>query len=303
MPIDLNLALTSEALLSELRQYFPLQMQPSVSGWRIFEAGGLRVLWVRHDQIRALERHDLEGATLALEEDYSQLKAWAERGYRIAWLNRSGAKAPTRVPMHDLELSALDELFEADLAFNYPTTAQCWAYYEAWDLPENVQRHVITVGWTAYVLAVLLQEKGLRVDSILTHRGGLLHDLDKIKTLSMANAHGQMSAEFLDSEGYPAVAEIIRGHNLSHTLDPDWDEGSWEMKLVNFCDKLVEGDRIVPLGERFTALGKRYPVFMKKMTEAKKRVWELNSQICSTLFIPDHESLIAVLKAQENKVV
>jgi hypothetical protein len=88
-----------------------------------------------------------------------------------------------------------------------------------------------------------------------------------------------------------------------HTiLDPTADDRPWEVKLVYFCDKLAEGDRIVTLDERFTALGERYPAYMQKMSEAKIHVWGLNNEICALLDIHDNDHLVSLLNTILEKV-
>lgn len=237
-----------------------------------------------------------------LDNDYQKLKRWSENGCRTVWIYRTSNLPPVALPGHDLEINRIEQLNEVRDLDQSPTIAQCFDWLEEWDLPENIRRHITTVAWSAYTLACLLANKGEKVNPILTHRGGLLHDLDKIQTLREVNRHGKMGAEFLESQGYPAIAEIVRGHILHTILDPHSDDRSWEIKVVYFCDKLTEGNTIVTLDKRFAALGKRYPVYMEKMGRAKTHVYSLNDQICSILSIPDNEHLVSFLNGTKSDV-
>ena len=86
----------------------------------------------------------------------------------------------------------------------------------------------------------------------------------------MVNSHGQVGASFIEAQGYPEIAEIVRGHILHTILDPKSDDRPWEVKLVYFCDKLTEGDRIVTLEERFTALGNVILLIWRKWIRLKR---------------------------------
>jgi putative nucleotidyltransferase with HDIG domain len=168
-------------------------------------------------------------------------------------------------------------------------------WWEDWDLPENVRRHVTEVAGAAYKMAVWMRQAGIEVDPILTHRAGLAHDLDKIKTLQEPRQHGQESATFLSERGYPELAEIVRNHLLGVFLYEDVAHLTWETKLVNFCDKLVEGDQIVSITERFSALRQRYPHSQELLDSSEPHLWKLNDAICSILAMDGHEALVSRL--------
>jgi putative hydrolase of the HAD superfamily len=140
-----------------------------------------------------------------------------------------------------------------------------------------------------------MRKNGYGVDPILTHRGGLLHDLDKIKTLNEDGQHGQMGADFLLQQGYPAMAEIVREHIMHRIMHPEAGDLPWEVKLVYFTDKLVEGDQIVTFDIRQEALMQRYSGYRRIITAAAPKIYNLSDQICSILSLSTHEQLIAML--------
>jgi hypothetical protein len=227
-----------------------------------------------------------QAAPVYLDDQYAQLKYMAARGWRTLWYNPGCAIAPDPVPVHDGELMTLDELDQITTMLAKPTLSQCYAWLDAWAVPENIRRHAELVAWMTYVLGVMLRGQGIQLDPILAHRGGLLHDLDKLHTLDHGQPHGEMAAAFLAQQGHPDLAQIVAGHVMRTALQVDQASLSWETKLVFFCDKLAEEDRIVPFDVRLRALKERYPGFRGVMDQAAPYVWGLSDEICSILSIP-----------------
>lgn len=242
-----------------------------------------------------------EGGRAFLDDRYDSLLAAAGQGWRTMWFNPQGRIAPATDPIQDADVLDLKDLPESMLALeNKPTLAACLDWWEAWAVPDNIRAHAYTVSRSAYHLAVLLRNKGVLVDPILTQRGGLLHDIDKIKTLTQAGAHGWVGAAFLEEQGYTDLAEIVREHIMSTILQPHADERAWEVKLVYFTDKLVEGDQLVPFDKRLDALTVRYPHYRESMEKAAGPVKALSDQICALLSIPSHKNLISTLIELQN---
>lgn len=239
---------------------------------------------------------DGAGPRAFLDASYAAVKVAAGRGWRTVWFNPRWAFAPEFVPVHDLDLRDLARLPEIGSALlGKPSLAQCLDWWEAWEVPENIRRHSKAVAHSAYLLGVMLRNQGIHLDPVLAQRGGLLHDIDKIRTLRRSGAHGQDGADFLLEQGYPALAEIVREHIMSAILHPHADARAWEVKLVYLCDKLVEGDQLVPFDERLAALYERYPHYRETMRRAAGPVRALSDQICAILSIPSHENLIFTL--------
>ena len=233
-----------------------------------------------------------QAARVYLDDQYAQLKPLADCGWRTLWYNPGNVIAPDPVPAHDGELNTLDALDQVPALLAKPTLSQCYAWLDAWAVPENIRRHAELVAWMAYVLGVLLRGQGVHLDPILAHRGGLLHDLDKLHTLNPSLSHGEVGAAFLTEQGHPDLAQIVAGHVMRTGLQAQAEQSSWETRLVFFSDKLAEEDRIVPFDIRLRALKERYPGFRGVMDRAVPYVWGLSAEICSILSIPSHESLI-----------
>lgn len=231
-----------------------------------------------------------------VDQSYQNLRSFSQRHFKTIWFNPAGALAEDAFPRHDAEIQDVSELIDINSRLHKPSLAQCMAWLDEWDVPDNVRAHSAVVANSAYVLAVLMRNRGILVDPVLTHRGGLLHDIDKIATLKMDGVHGGMGAEFLDEQGYPEMADILRDHIMSSILAQGIGDRGWENKLVFFCDKLVEGDQLVPFDQRLNALKIRYPYYVEKMERAESAIWDLSDEICEILDIPSHAGLVELLR-------
>ena len=231
-----------------------------------------------------------------LDDRYDALKSCPNSCDRTIWYNPGGEMVNHELPFQDVDILKFESLKDISRLLDKPTLAQCLAWWEEWEMPDNIRRHSTVVARSAYVLAVKMREKGITLDPILAHRAGLIHDIDKIDTLHEGGAHGVMGADFLQAQGYPEMAKIVRDHIMSTIINPEAKSRSWENKLVFFCDKLVEGDELVPFDQRLEALRARYPYYVEKMAEAEPYIWEMSDEICEILGLESHAGLIGMLK-------
>ncbi|MDF1520968.1 MAG: HDIG domain-containing protein [Brevefilum sp.] len=292
MQLDLRILTPSRSLYRRTFQAFEGELPVSES----FAIGnGIRIQFIRNGIAFEADPVDV---TAYLDDDYDPLCAAALSGHKTIWFNPAGVLAEDDFPRHDVEIQDVSELININSRLHKPSLTQCLAWLDEWDVPDNVLAHSAVVARSAYVLAVMMRNRGISVDPVLTHRGGLLHDIDKIETLKMYGAHGRMGAEFLDAQGYPRLAEILREHIMTRVMRPEALDWGWEVRLVFFCDKLVEGDRIVPFDQRLDALKIRYPYYVEKMERAESAIWDLSDEICEILDIPSHAELVEMLRKE-----
>jgi len=299
----MDFTLSSHRLFEDLVSYFSQGDSFQVSGDQGFKVEGLQFSlqdegdW---EGVRTEKKKD-QTTIVYLDERCEVVKEYARKGWRTIWLNSEKKVLSDPMPLHDGEIRAFDDLSAAPSLLQKPSLKQCFEWWDVWEVPDNIRRHSTVVAWGAYALAVMMLNRGVAVDPILAHRGGLLHDIDKIATLGENGRHGEMGADFLLEKGYPHIAAIVRGHIMHRILEPNADDRPWEEKLVFFVDKLVEGDEFVTFGKRFEALKTRYPSYRATMERAESGIWNLSDQICSILFISDHQKLIDILhKLQDN---
>ena len=207
-------------------------------------------------------------------------------GWKAIWLNPGHHAAPGLLPLQDAgiaHLSDLDETIEHLTLPDYPT---CVSMLIQSGASHNLIQHVSTVAAAAYQFSLWLQSNRIEVDPILAHRGGLLHDLGKMKALRLGekkNDHGQMGAQLLMQSGLPQLADVAQRHLLFAILDSSSGPQTWEQKLVYFADKLAEGSRLVTVQERITALKNRYHIDNDLINRLMPALLGLQEQISSAI--------------------
>jgi putative nucleotidyltransferase with HDIG domain len=214
-------------------------------------------------------------------------------GWKAIWYNPQGFEAQGAIPMQDAQIADLRDLPAAVYQLTLPDYATCLAWLEESGAPYNLIAHVNLVAATAYLLATWLQKKGEKVNPVLAHRGGLLHDLAKMKSLRQGELagkdHAAMAKKLLAQRGQPELAEIANRHMLYQTeTDPRRPE-TWEQKLVHFADKLCEGANLVSPPERISALTGRYPRAAAELKASLPLLLALQEEICAGLKISPDE--------------
>jgi len=210
-------------------------------------------------------------------------------GLRSVWFNPLARHCPAPAPLHDAELQAMADLPALLRRPFLPDVAECLALLVAHDAPPQVLAHVQAVAALAFRLAEHLRSRGVAVDPLLTHRGGLLHDLDKITAWRSGRVHGQLGAELLRSAGYPELATIVERHLMFTILDAEHRPVTWEEKLVFYADKVVEGECIVSLEARLEALSRRYPEHGERMRACLPAMQALEAEVCASLGVSQAE--------------
>lgn len=219
-------------------------------------------------------------------------------GWPALWLNPAGRAAPALLPVQRAELSSLADLPECLAHPFLPGLEQCRSWLQEQG-SLAVMQHVEVVAALAYWLAVELRHSGECINPLLAQRGGLLHDLCKLRGKDEPGApdHGQRAAEWLRSQGEPRLAEIADRHMLFGIEQPGRAPHSREEKLVYFCDKLVEGNQVVELEERLEALRLRYALDAEQLGRVQALLCALRSQLCQRLGFPTAELSARLRKA------
>ncbi len=229
-------------------------------------------------------------------EDYRWIE-WAKgRGFRAIWYSPEFELPPTLHPLHDREIRRSEELGRPP-EFSHPDIEECLSILRAHGVPDNVRRHSAVVAAVAYFLALRLASAGVELDPILVHRGGLLHDLDKISTLNSDIPHGEEAAAWLRELGYPELAEIARRHILRPGIAPR----TWEEKVVFLADKLVEQERLVGLSARLSALKERYPQFHREIDASEPFIRGLAGEIFGRCGLGE-EDILARFRGAEDRL-
>jgi len=289
--IDLN----SQVLYKNLYQIFCGPIDENIPG--VFTYGDQFQARLIHQRPEEYDKNNHDHSKMILMDDrYDVLAMYAQSGIKTIWYNPGGEIVNDELPLHDVDIGDLAALRTITTLLHKPSLAKCQEWWEEWNVPENIRRHSTVVARSVYVLAVKMRTRGISLDPILAHRAALLHDIDKIDTLEESGVHGVMGADFLTKQGFSEIAKIVRDHIMSTINHSDFENRSWENKLVFFCDKLVEGDELVPFDERLAALKIRYPHYVETMERAESAIWDLNEEICRILEVSSHEALIEMLR-------
>ena len=217
-------------------------------------------------------RDDILGAQLA--------------GWTTVWFNPAGKASPGLLPLQDLEITRWQDLPSALVSPRLPGYSTCLSWLQEQEIPYNLLEHVQGVASAAYQLAVWLRAAGQALDPLLAHRGGLLHDLAKLKAADRRISHGELAGLMLKDRGYPQLAEIAHRHMLFSLIEPDTQPHTWEQKLVYFADKLIERGRLASLEERIAGLRQRYPQDSQQISAILPVLKALEEEICSAAGFP-----------------
>lgn len=162
----------------------------------------------------------------------------------------------------------------------------------------RVVAHCKAVAALAVQIAVACENKGLSVDTKLVEIGALLHDIGRSKTHGVD--HVVIGAEISRSLNMPeAVVSIIERH-AGGGIAPDEAErldwpakcyipNSLEEKIVTYADKLIEGQRTVPVERTLRKLSKE----LGENHSSVVRVKNLHEEISSLIGDLDANSHVA----------
>ena len=155
---------------------------------------------------------------------------------------------------------------------------------------ENIVSHSLEVAKVALFISVELNKNGRTIDLGLVEAASLLHDLTKTECLKTKDDHAQTASQQLKRMGYERVGEVVAQHIwLMKEGDPSCVS---EEEIVNYADKRVMHDRIVPLEERFSDLKARYGLNQKAMDyleRLQKEIYGIESKIFLILQIDPND--------------
>lgn len=210
-----------------------------------------------------------------------------QAGWLAAWYNPGKLPAPALMPLHDIEVHDLRRLPALLSRPPLPGYETCLAWLLESGTPHNIVQHAQFVASVAYLLACWLHEAGETLQPLLAHRGGLLHDLMKMQSITQNKSqdtdHARLAREALLARGQPELAAIADRHMPVHPARPDRIPETWEQKLVHFADKLAEGSRLVSLDDRMQALKERYPDYAGDIATSQPALQALQDEICARL--------------------
>ncbi len=137
-----------------------------------------------------------------------------------------------------------------------PPQKQCLEMLMDTQMPDHIQAHSKLVCRVALMLADGLAEAGVPLNRPLVMASALLHDITKPRSFKTGENHSQTGGEYLTDLGYPEVGDIVRQHVI---LDAYFaGESPTEAEIINYADKRVLHDKIVPLNDRMDYILETY---------------------------------------------
>jgi len=154
---------------------------------------------------------------------------------------------------------------------------------------EHIAAHSLVVLQVALCLSDRLSTEGNRLDLDLIQSAALLHDITKTRSFDTGENHAETAEAFLSEAGYPKVGRVVGQHVR---LDVYGEDGPIsEAEIVNYADKRVRHDQVVPLDARFDYIAQRYaktPEDHQRIRFLRQRTAEVGKRIFSHLpFGPD----------------
>jgi uncharacterized protein len=157
------------------------------------------------------------------------------------------------------------------------------------NMPDHIQVHSRLVCCVALVLTDGLIAAGININRKLIRASALLHDITKPRSFDTGENHAMTGGEYLSELGYPEVGHIVRQHvkldSYTAAAQPN------EAEVVNYADKRVLHDRVVPLDDRMAYIRDRYArtrEYRKQLDILWHQTRELEKRLFSYLtFHPD----------------
>jgi len=170
-----------------------------------------------------------------------------------------------------------------------PSVNECLEIMDKHHMLPNIRRHSVMVARVAFVVGEALNRGGSDLNMRLILAGALLHDIAKTRSLREGGNHVELGEKMVLELGYPEVASIVAQHvgggsEIADTID--------EAAVVNYADKRVQHDRLVPLKDRFEDLVARYGKTGERRSRLRKMGGNaqcLEGAICSRISMTPDE--------------
>lgn len=176
-----------------------------------------------------------------------------------------------------------------------PSKQECYRLIREMEMLEHIVAHSIQVSRVAVVLVDHLLEQDITLNRNLIQSAALLHDITKTRSFETGENHAFTGDQFLSGLGYHEVGDIVRQHIRLDVYTISGPPTGAE--IVNYSDKRVLHDKIVPLRERMDYTVERYgqnPEILDRIHHTWKHTKELENKIFSKLpFGP--EAIIGIL--------
>lgn len=147
---------------------------------------------------------------------------------------------------------------------------------------DHIIDHSVMVSNIALFLTRKLKTHSPDLNPRLVTSAALLHDITKTRSFDTNESHSETGGAMLTELGYPEIGNIVRQHVLLDTLQAD--PPVLEQEIVNYSDKRVLHDRVVPLSERLAYIKVRYGT-QNEFKDRIKVMWAQAAALEDKLFL------------------
>jgi len=163
-----------------------------------------------------------------------------------------------------------------------PTASRCRRMMAEMHMPAHIVAHSRQVARVALRLCDARNGRGQPLDRLLIQAAGLLHDITKARSFTTGEDHAASAEIYLAEEGFAEVGRIVAQHVKLDAFDPLAPVTAAE--IVNYSDKRVLHDRIVPLDERMAYILVRYGENNPLRCRRIDRLWQESRVLEAKLF-------------------
>jgi putative nucleotidyltransferase with HDIG domain len=163
-----------------------------------------------------------------------------------------------------------------------PSKQECCELIREMGMMTHIVAHSVRVCRVALFLTDrFTAELHIPLHRELIRTSALLHDITKTRSFKTGENHSQTGKELLTALGYPEVGHIVGQHVRLN--DYDFSGVPTEAEIVNYSDKRVLHDTVVPLNERMDYIIQKYGNSREK-TEQIHFYWKKTAALEEKLF-------------------
>ncbi len=165
---------------------------------------------------------------------------------------------------------------------NIPETKACFNMLCRMAMLDHIAAHSIRVCQVAELICDQLRDAGVYLNRPLITASALLHDITKTRSFETKENHAETGEQYLRDLGYPEVGDIVGQHVRMKVYTEDGTPT--EAEVVNYADKRVLHDRIVPLDDRMSYIVERYGGGKDDLFEKLQWLWQRTIALEERLF-------------------
>ncbi|MBC2704414.1 HDIG domain-containing metalloprotein [Desulfobacula sp.] len=164
---------------------------------------------------------------------------------------------------------------------NIPSKRECFKLIKKMKMMGHIIDHSIMVSNIALFICLKLKKHSPDLNIRLVTSAALLHDITKTRSFDTKESHSETGGLMLTELGYPEVGDIVRQHVILDSYETDSPVS--EQEIVNYSDKRVLHDKVVPLKKRLEYIKLRYGTG-KEFKDRLQNMWATTVDLENKIF-------------------